>query len=276
MTARSLPPIPTATTRRRSSRPVIYPTSDGKPMAETDLHADYIIYVKEALKTFFAATGRIAYVSGNNFLYWQEGDPKKCVSPDGYVVFEVPQRPRDSYFAWQENGRLPAVVFEFTSGKTRREDLHGKRDLYERTLRVPEYFLFDPTGDFLRPHRLQGFRLDESGTYQPIPLVDDRLHSQQLNLDLVLEGDALRLSDPVRQTFLLTPQEHAARADAEAARAQTEAQRAQTEAQRAQAEAQRAQTAEAELARLRARLTVLEQAAAAPPNQPEDTINTEN
>jgi hypothetical protein len=47
---------------------------------------DYIIYVKEALKTFFAATGRIAYVSGNNFLYWQEGDPKKCVSPDGYVV----------------------------------------------------------------------------------------------------------------------------------------------------------------------------------------------
>jgi regulator of protease activity HflC (stomatin/prohibitin superfamily) len=125
--------------------------------------------------------------------------------------------------------------------------------------------------------------VDESGTYQPIPLVDDRLHSQQLNLDLVLEGDALRLSDPVRQTFLLTPQEHASRADAEAARAQTEAQRAQTEAQRAQteaqraqAEAQRAQTAEAELARLRARLTVLEQAAAAPPNQPEDTINTEN
>ena len=29
--------------------------------------------------------------------------------------------------------------------------MHTKRPLYERTLRVPEYFLFDPTGDYLRP-----------------------------------------------------------------------------------------------------------------------------
>jgi hypothetical protein len=29
--------------------------------------------------------------------------------------------------------------------------------LYERTLRVPEYFLFDPTGDYLRPSACKAF-----------------------------------------------------------------------------------------------------------------------
>ena len=63
--------------------------------------------------------------------------------------------------AWKEHGRLPAVVFEFTSRKTQREDTDTKLPLYERTLRTPEYFLFDPTGDYFRP-RLQGYRLPEA------------------------------------------------------------------------------------------------------------------
>ena len=228
-----------ATTPRTTSRPprsVVYPTSDGKPMAETELHGDLMVYFKEALKAFGRLTGRVAYVSGNNFLFWQEGDPRKKVSPDCYVVPGVSPDPRDSYMAWKEGGKLPSVVFEFTSRKTQREDTDTKRPLYEQTLKVPEYFQFDPTGDYLRP-RLQGLRRDENGVYQPIPFVNDRMHSEQLGLDLIAEGETVRLFDPAHQVFLLTPQESA---------------------ERAQAEAARADAAEAELAHLRARLAALE------------------
>ncbi len=253
----------------------LYPVSDGKPMGETDKHIDLIIYCKEALKIHFADRPDV-YIAGNNFLYFEEGNPKKCVSPDTYVVFGVAMRQRDCYMAWKEGGRLPAVVFEFTSKKTRQEDVHKKRPLYEQVLRVPEYFLFDPTGDYLRP-RLQGFRLVQ-GSYVPILMLDDRLRSEQLNLDLVQDGEDLRFYDPQNQAWLLSPQEQAQRADAEARRAaeqtqraaelarlaQEEAYRADTAERRAEAETQRADIeaqaraeAEAEIARLRAEIETL-------------------
>src|SRR5215471_10579931 len=95
----------TAGDRALAHRRITYPTSDGKPMAETDKHRDLMMYAIEALKVFFADRPEI-YVSGNNFLYWQEGDPKKRVSPDCYVVFGVGMRQRDSYKAWEESGKL--------------------------------------------------------------------------------------------------------------------------------------------------------------------------
>src|SRR5262249_13089291 len=106
-------------------------------------------------------------------------------------------RLRDSYKTWEEGGKLPDVIFEFTSRKTHREDTHTKRPLYEQVLKVPEYFLFDPTGDYLSP-RLQGFRLVE-GAYVPLELVAGRLSSEQLQLELVQEGENLYLYDPARR-----------------------------------------------------------------------------
>jgi len=215
MPARTAPPDVTPAPAQRRTRPVVYSTSDGQPMAETDTHRDLMVYFIEALKAFFAREGRRAYVAGNNFLFWEEGNPKSRVSPDCYVVFEIGPEPRDSFKSWEEGDRLPAVVFEFTSRKTRSNDVKKKRPLYEGVLRVPEYFQFDPTGDYLRP-RLQGFRLDETGSYKPIPLQEDRLSSEQLGLELVQEGEWLRLYDPARGAFLPTPQEQAARMEEQA------------------------------------------------------------
>ena len=189
--------------RERAQRRVAYPTSDGKPMAETDKHRDLMFYFIEALKAFFALSGRTVYVSGNNFLFWEEGNPKARVSPDCYVVFDVTPEERNSYMAWKEGGRLPAVVFEFTSRKTQREDTSTKFPLYEQVLRVPEYFQFDPTGDYLHP-RLQGYRLGPDGRYVRLELTDDRLYSEQIDLDLVMAGETLRLYDPAGGRFLPT------------------------------------------------------------------------
>ena len=55
---------------------------------------------------------------------------------------------------------------EVSSRKTRREDLTTKKQLYAK-LGVREYFIYDPTADYLRP-ALVGFTLTATG-YQPMP-----------------------------------------------------------------------------------------------------------
>ena len=206
---------------------IYYPTGDGKPMAETKQHRDLMIYTIPALQVRFAHRLDV-YISGNDFLYYEEGVPASRISPDCYVVFGVEkQKPRPSYKIWEENGIGPTVVFEFTSKKTRQEDQGRKRALYEGILHVQEYFQFDPTGDYLKP-RLQGRRL-QNGQYVEITLHTDRMYSEELGLDLVIVGNDLRFYDPMRGAWLLTMAEQAQRAD----------------------------TAEAELARLRDELEAL-------------------
>jgi Uma2 family endonuclease len=226
----------------RPPRRVYYPVRDGKPMAETDKHADVMVYVREALRLHFADRADRVYVSGNNFVYWEEGNPQARVSPDVYVVFGVPQRQRDSYKSWEEGRRLPSFVLEVTSKKTRREDVTEKKDRYEKPLHVAEYFQFDPTGDYLTP-RLQGLTL-AMDHYEEIPLEQgDRLYSRQLGLYLVMVGEDLRLWDPREERFLPTLVEADRRAEQERFRANAEA-RARVEA-------------EAEAARLRTELEAL-------------------
>jgi len=253
------PPDP----KPRTARPVVYPTSDGKPMAETDKHADIMVYCKEALRAHYEDAADRVYVSGNNFVYWQEGDKTKRISPDVYVVFGPAQRRRDAFMSWEEGGNLPSVVFEITSKKTRREDEIEKRALYQNVLRTPEYIQFDPTGDYLRP-RLQGLtRVDDH--YEPMPLVGgDRIYSPLLGLYLVIENEWLRFLNPRTGTALLSPAELAVQVRVETRRAEYEASRAQAEAARAEYEAARAQTAENEVAQLRAELERLRAATGDP------------
>jgi Uma2 family endonuclease len=233
----------TTTTKTPRSRRVFYPDSDGKPMAETDVHADVMTDCKEALRGFFAKRPDV-YVSGNNFVYFEEGNPRARVSPDVYVVFGAAMRQRNSYKSWEEGERLPAVVLEITSKKTKNEDIVTKYVLYER-LKIHEYFLFDPTGTHLKAERLQGFRLSEQGSYQPIPKTEERLFSEALYLELFGEGTRLRFFDPTNFTLLPTPSELR--------------RLVARERQRAEQEAQRAELAEARVAQLLAELARLKE-----------------
>jgi Uma2 family endonuclease len=236
------------------ARRIHYPESDGKPLGETDQHRDLMTDLIFALKWFLSNIR--AYVAGNLFVYYEEGNPKAVVAPDVFVVLGVQQRQRRIYQAWKEGARLPDVVIELTSKKTRSADQTTKPLLYAQ-LGVREYFLFDPYGEYLEP-RLQGYRLID-GSYVPMP--EYPLHSAVLGLDLREEDNALRLYNPRTGVRLPTPAEvELSRRVAEEARINAEdrlaieAEARRAAEQRAAEEAARAAAAEAELARLRALL----------------------
>lgn len=209
---------------KESTLEIEYPESDGLPMAETDTHRDLMVQALiEPLKTFFHGRGD-NYISGNLLLYYEEGQPRKSVAPDVFVVKGISGQQRRIYKLWEEQ-QAPHVVIELTSKSTYRQDMERKRILYER-LGVAEYFLFDPLHEYLHPP-LRGFRLmgDFYAPLEPRPLPEQNwsLSSHELQLELHTHGSALRLYNPATQSYLLTTQEEAqARQAAEAKLADAE------------------------------------------------------
>jgi Uma2 family endonuclease len=186
--------------RQRVTREVDYPTGDGKPMAETDVHRDDMVDTIQMLKDHYADQHDV-YVSGNLLMFYVEGDRRKHISPDVFVVRGVEKKDRDHYLVWKE-GKAPDLVVEITSKSTRREDQGKKKEIYRAVLEVPEYFQFDPTEDYLKPP-LQGFRWIE-GVYVPIEPVNGRLPSHVLGLHLERDDKRLRLFNPATGDYLLT------------------------------------------------------------------------
>ncbi len=234
-----------------------YPTSDGKPMAETDHHRKLMLTLIESLELHYIPEPDV-YVSGNLLLFYEKGNKRRHVAPDVFMVRGVEKGLRPNYLMWEE--KTPDVVIELTSKSTRSEDTKKKWLLYEKTLKVKEYFLFDPYEDYLTPS-FQGYRRVR-GKFRPIEFIEDRLASEQLGLYLERDEIQLRLRDPKTGARIPTPQEIAAtavahadqmqqRAEEQQARAEDERQRAEVERQRAEDERQRADRAEAELLRLR-------------------------
>jgi Uma2 family endonuclease len=181
-----------------------YPESDGKPMAETDVHFECIIRVRDLLKQRYR--GQRVYVGSNLMVYYVKGDPRKSVAPDNFVVKDCDPGQRRTFKIWDE-GRAPGTIFEITSLSTRREDERTKPAIYAR-IGVKELFLFDPTGDYLDPP-LQGFRFING---QKLPIVPDAagaLESLELGLRLRVEDGELVMYDAATGERLLTGQEAA-------------------------------------------------------------------
>lgn len=194
-------------------------------MAETDQHRDQMVDLIGSLR-FRYRRRRNVYVSGNLLLYYVEGDKRKHVSPDVFLVKGIPNHRREYYLLWQER-KSPDVVFEITSKSTRDEDLTDKFELYRDILRVSEYFLFDPFGEYLQPP-LQGFRL-RTGRYVPIRPVNGRLPSKVLGLHLERVGVELRLYDPATGQYVPTPQELVEQTEAARRQAEAEVERLRRE-----------------------------------------------
>ncbi|MBD2208708.1 Uma2 family endonuclease [Nostoc linckia FACHB-104] len=213
-----------------STSEIIYPSSDGEPIAETYDHLYAILTTLEVIRQYLQ--GRRATVLANQFLYYVPGFPKLRVAPDVMVIYDVEPGGRDNYKIWEEK-QVPKVIFEFTSKGTQEEDKTTKKNLYEG-LEVEEYWLFDPKGEWIT-QKLQGYRL-RGDIYEPIT---DSC-SQALQLRLAVEGKLIgfyRLDNGEKllvndELIAALKQETNKRIEAET-QAEQERQRAEQERQRA-------------------------------------------
>ena len=206
---------------------VIYPDSDGKPMADNTKQFRWIATIVGGLDALFADNPDV-FVAGDLLWYPIEGDNKTRTAPDALVAFGRPKGDRGSYKQWEEGGIAPQVVFEVRSpGNTARE-LNDKLRFYER-YGVEEYYLYDPDRGRLQGWLHSGERLREikqmAGWTSP-----------RLKVRFDLDGLDLCLYRPDGERFV---------SYREVIR------QAEQAARRAEQEAQRAAAAEEELARLR-------------------------
>ena len=166
------------------SESIEYPESDGEPMGETDLHRDWMVRILEILRQRYR--GQRVYIASDLLVYYEEGRPAKFIVPDDFIVLDCDPGRRRIFKTWEEK-RVPDVVFEVTSHSSRRIDTVKKPVIYEQ-MGVKEYYVYDPTCDYLEP-ALQGFRMIDGCLKQIVPMNGVlRCETLQLGLRLV-DGD---------------------------------------------------------------------------------------
>ncbi|MBE9258141.1 MULTISPECIES: Uma2 family endonuclease [Aphanizomenonaceae] len=121
---------------------IIYPDSDGQPMADNTKQYQWIVKVKENLEILFASNPDV-FIAGDLLWYPVEGNPKIRQAPDVLVVFGRPKGDRGSYQQWKENNIPPQVVFEILSPGNRTSAMINKSLFYQR-YGVEEYYIYDP------------------------------------------------------------------------------------------------------------------------------------
>jgi Uma2 family endonuclease len=167
---------------------VIYPDSDGQPMADNTLQFRWIVTIKEGLETLFMDRPDV-FVAGDLLWYPVEGDPKTRIAPDALVAFGRPKGDRGSYKQWEEGGIAPQVVFEVLSPGNRPPEMQNKLRCYER-FGVQEYYLYDPDhvrifgwlreGDELREIReMNGWTSPLLGIRFVLPIAEGELEIQR-------------------------------------------------------------------------------------------------
>ena len=121
---------------------IIYPDSDGQPMADNTKQYQWIVKIKENLEILFASRDDV-FIAGDLLWYPVEGSVKTCQAPDVMVVFGRPKVDRGSYQQWKENNIPPQVVFEILSPGNRTPKMINKSLFYQR-YGVEEYYIYDP------------------------------------------------------------------------------------------------------------------------------------
>ena len=209
---------------------VIYPSSDGEPMAENDHQFEAITYAANALKIWFRDASTV-YVAGDMLIYYKRGDNGVRVAPDVFVVPGAKgSHPRQSWIIWAENA-VPRFVLEVASKSTWTHDAGEKRRIYAE-MGVWEYWRFDPENGRYFREVLIGERL-VNGEYIRMEVrrgADGTLrgHSEFLGLDLCVRPDGqIRLYDPAAGEWLLSHGEAVSERDEAARRADDAARRAQ-------------------------------------------------
>jgi Uma2 family endonuclease len=225
-----------------ASKPeVIYPESDGQPMADNTEQFRWIVVIKENLELLFANNPSV-FIAGDLLWYPVEGNNTVCQAPDVMIAFGRPKGRRGSYLQWREDNIAPQVVFEILSPGNRLKELAKKFQFYD-LYGVEEYYLYDPdTVD------LNGWLRSQSGRLVVVENMADWI-SPRLGIRFDLSSAELQIYRPDGRRFLtfLELEQRAEQAE----------QRAEQAEQRAEQAEQRAEQAEQRAAKLEERMRSL-------------------
>jgi Uma2 family endonuclease len=215
---------------------IIYPDSDGQPMADNTLQYRWIVTIQGGLDTLFQDDPNV-FVAGDLLWYPVEGELTRR-APDVMVAIGRPKGDRGSYQQWREENIPPQVVFEILSPGNSVKEMVAKHSFYRR-YGVEEYYLYDPDkGD------LTGWIRDG----EELPEIEQMLGwvSPRLGIRFELSQGELEIYRPDGEKFVsyveLAKQKELVQQELE------------QEKQRAEQQKQRAEAAEEQLQTLRALL----------------------
>ncbi|MEH1921780.1 Uma2 family endonuclease [Nostoc sp.] len=200
---------------------IIYPDSDGQPMADNTKQFELIVWIKNNLELLFGNDPNV-FVAGDLLWYSVEDDNKLRQASDVMVVFGRPKGYRGSYQQWLEDNIPPQVVFEIWSPGNRISKMAKKLEFYER-YGVEEYYLYEPDVVDLTGWQRRNSRLE---------VIDQMVGwiSPRLGVRFELTEEELQIYRPDGDRFLtfleLDQQRQQERQRAEQAEAQLEALRA--------------------------------------------------
>jgi Uma2 family endonuclease len=184
---------------------LLYPSSDGQPMAENTKQYRWIVLIKENLEILFQNQPNV-FIAGD--LLWYPiptaTPPAPSQAPDVMVVIGRPKGDRLSYKQWEENNVAPQVAFEILSQSNKtakgRTQMAEKLKFYER-YGIEEYYIYDP--DKLT---LEGYLRSPKNTLDPIRVMSNWISPQLgIRFDWQPQRD-LTLYHPTGDRFL-TPLE---------------------------------------------------------------------
>ena len=220
-----------------SEQEIIYPESDGQPMADNTKQFRWIVTIKEGLEWLFQDDPNV-FVAGDLLWYPTEGNNVIRAAPDAMVIFGRPKGDRGSYQQWKEGNIAPQVVFEIRSPGNTQTEMDKKLVFYDRH-GVEEYYLYDPDkGD------LSGWLRTE----ERLDVIEQMFSwvSPQLGIKFEMAGTELQLYRPDGEKFAtyveLAALREQERIDKEQAQQQLEQERIDKEQAQQQLEQERDRT----------------------------------
>lgn len=173
---------------------IIYPDSDGKPMADNTLQFEWITKIKGNLDFVFYPSKEV-FVAGDLLWYPEKGKPQISVAPDIFVVLGRPKGYRGSYKQWEEGQIPPQVVFEILSPTNTALEMQRKWNFYTQ-YGVIEYYVYDPFSNDFFAYERQGdsFRQINFENSYTSPLLQIRFEKQALTMNIYSPQGYLFLS----------------------------------------------------------------------------------
>ena len=173
--------------------PLVYPESDGKPLADNTKQMSWIVVLFGNLLALFRDRLDV-FIASNLLWYPVEGEPETSAAPDVLVVFGRPKGHRGSYRQWEEDDVPVTVAFEILSPGNTAGEMIDKQEWYE-IHGVDEYYLYDPDTNRLRVFQRQGDML------RRIRKVDGFV-SPRMGIRFDLSGPEMVVRGPDGERFL--------------------------------------------------------------------------